>query len=78
MSPNEMLSLVTGFFPWGFAKLSILIIIAMYTVFAAVIVRQEQLMSRVVESQSSVFLKVVAMVHLLVSICAFILALILL
>lgn len=73
-----VISILTAFFPWGFIQLGILVLIAMYIVFAAVIVRQETLMSRVVEIPFSPVLRIVALGHFLVSLVAFFLALLIL
>lgn len=77
MNP-ELVSFLVGFFPWGVVKLAILILITMYIIFAAVIVRQEQLMARVVEIPFSPVLRVIALSHLLASLVVFFLAITLL
>ncbi len=79
MIDTDIVGIITSFFPWGFIKLGVLILIIFYAVFAAVIVRQETLMSRVVGIPPlSPVLKVVAVAHFFVSILVFFLALILL
>jgi len=78
VTPMDVLNVVLAFFPWGFTKLAILILVLIYIVFSAVIVRQEQLMSKVVEIPFSPILRVAALAHLFASIGAFGLALILL
>lgn len=75
---NDFLNIFLDFFPWGFVKIAILILIGLYVIFAAVIVRQEQLMSKVVEIPTSPVLRLVAILHLLASVAVFFLALVLL
>ncbi len=67
-----------SFFPYGFIKIMVLTIVAIYLVFASVIVRQEHLMSHVVEIPSSTLLRFISILHLLAVITAFFLALLLL
>ena len=78
MNPVNTLNLFLIFFPWGYVKLAILILIAMYILFATVIIRQEQLMSHVVEIPASPALRLIAVVHFFVSVGAFVLSLFLL
>lgn len=69
MTP-EVFTFIRLFFPWGMLKLGITIMVLLYTIFAAIIVRQEQLMSKVVEIPFSLVLRLVAIFHLVVSILA--------
>lgn len=78
MEAVNILNLLLAFFPWGFAKLAVIVLIGLYMVFAVVIVRQEQLMARVVEIPFSPFLRIVSLIHLTAAFMVFILALILL
>lgn len=78
MNPTDFVSAIVSFFPWGFLKVAILVMVAMYTIFAAIIVRQEQLMARVVELQLSPFMRLVAITHFIASVMAFFLSLVLL
>ena len=75
---SELVSFLISFFPWGAVQLAILILIGMYIIFAAIIVRQEQLMSKVVEIPFSPVLRMVALIHFIASLVVFFLALILL
>ncbi len=59
-------------------KIFVLIGIAVYTAFAAVIVRQEQLMAGVLEEEFEPKLRLLALVHLIAAIVLFLLALIIL
>lgn len=77
MNPNDIITGVSALYPWGFIKFALLTIIAMYIVFSAVIVRQDQLMSKVVDIElSSPLLKTVALIHFIASVAAFFLALV--
>ncbi|MCL4360403.1 hypothetical protein M1555_04110 [Patescibacteria group bacterium] len=58
-------------------KILILIGLGVYTVFAAVIVRQEQLMASVLEETSEPILRLLTIIHLSASIALFILTVIL-
>lgn len=69
MTP-EVFTFIRLFFPWGMLKLGITILVLLYAIFAAIIVRQEQLMSKVVEIPFSLVLRLVAILHLVVSILA--------
>jgi len=78
MTLNQLLTFLFNFFPWGFTKLAILILIGLYIIFAAIIVRQETLMSKVVEIPFSPILRVTAISHFIASVVIFLLAFILL
>lgn len=52
--------------------------LGLYVVFSSVILRQEQLMSRVLEDAFEPVLRLVSMVHFLASIAVFLLAIVLL
>lgn len=78
MNSTDIFSIFTEFFPWGFLKVAILVMLLMYLVFAAVMVRQEQLMAKVVEIPFSPVLRIVALAHLVSAAGLFLLAIILL
>jgi len=63
---------------WLGMKLMVLLGLIIYIVFAAVIVRQEQLMSRVLEADSEKFLSVLAWIHLGATLVVFSIALLIL
>ncbi len=63
---------------WLVIKAFTLLGLAIYIVFSLVIVRQERLMSAVIEEGFEPVIKTLALIHLLVSIALFVLALILL
>ncbi len=76
MSPDSVITFLTIFFPWGFIKLSIVVVLFIYMMFAAVVVRQEQLMSRVVEIPYAPVFKLVALGHFFASLVILVLALV--
>lgn len=78
MEAISIINLFLAFFPWGFVKLATLVLVGLYMVFAAVIVRQEQLMARVVEIPFSPILRTISLVHLVAVFVVFILVLLLL
>jgi len=63
---------------WIIIKILILLGIGVYLIFAAVVVRQEQLMAHVLEESFEPVLRISAFLHLLAAIGVFLLALILL
>lgn len=69
---------IMSFFPWLIVKIAIMVLVFCYIVFAALIVRQEQLMNRVVEIPVFPVLRLVAIAHLIASVTVFVLALVLL
>jgi hypothetical protein len=73
MTPETVGSMV-----WLGMKLMTLVGLGIYTVFAFVIVRQEQLMSKVLEAKSEKILSVLTWLHLGASLVVFMLALLLL
>ena len=78
MMPDQNLTNILSVFSFGILKVAIMIVIVMYIVFAAVIVRQEQLMSKVIVIPTYPILKYAALIHLLAAIILLFLALILL
>lgn len=56
---------VGGFFPYGFIKLMIILALVIYVVFSFVILQQESLMSKVVNTKFSFILRTIAIGHLL-------------
>lgn len=78
MTGVELIDVILSFFPWGFLKLAILILVALYMVFAVVIVRQETLMAKVVEIPFSPVLRVISLSHMIATIVVFVSALLLL
>ncbi|RJR15739.1 hypothetical protein C4579_01520 [Candidatus Microgenomates bacterium] len=72
------IDLFNTFFPYGFLKLMVVIIALLYVLFAAVIVRQEELMGRVVEIPFSPVLRTVVIAHLVIALVVLIASLFLL
>lgn len=77
MQMRDIFTGLLAFFPWGFLKVGILLVILIYIVFAALVVRQETLMSRVVVGTPpfSPLLKIVARAHFVAVVGIFFLAL---
>lgn len=67
-----------GSYFWLIFKLLTLLGLAIYVIFAVVVVRQEQLMTKVLEAASEKMLRVFALFHLAASIFVFFLALVIL
>ena len=63
---------------WLGLKLMTMLGLGIYIVFSLVVVRQEQLMSRVLEAQSERILSLIAWIHLIAAGVIFILALLIL
>jgi hypothetical protein len=63
---------------WIFLKVMMLVAIVIYGVFAAVMVRQEQLMAKVLESSAEPILRILTIVHFFCTVVLFIIALIIL
>lgn len=63
---------------WIFIKIFALIGLVVYLVFAAIIVRQEQLMANVLEETFEPILRVMSLIHLIAALAVFLLAIIIL
>jgi len=63
---------------WLFFKIMIIVGIGLYSVFAGIIVRQEQLMSRVLEAATEPLLRLFVLLHLFASLGVLLAAIILL
>ena len=63
---------------WLIGKLFVLLGLVIYIVFAGVMVRQEILMSKVLEEKSEPLLRVLVLIHLLLSLGLFVLSLLIL
>jgi hypothetical protein len=75
---SGLLNFITSFFPWGFAKLAITVIVLIYILFALIILRQERLMANVVEIPFVPVMRLTAVIHFIASVMALLLVLILL
>lgn len=73
---NALISFFSRFSPWIFIKIPLLILLGMYVIFAAVLNRQVTLMNQVLEARFSPVLKLIAMIHLLIIVIVFFIALI--
>lgn len=71
---------MTPTFPtiWFIGKLFVLLGLLIYIVFAGVLVRQEFLMSKVLEEKSEPILRVLVFIHLLLAVGLFLLSLLIL
>ncbi len=78
MTPEQLVLIFNTFWPWGFIKIMIVILLTLYIIFAAICFRQIDLMNQVVEAQISPALRLVGLVHLGVAIFILLLALFLL
>ena len=79
MTPTSpIIDMIVSLFPWGFIKIGLLILLFLYFVFSAVVLRQVTLMSRVIEVRSSPVLHILALSHLLFVVVVFFLSLLLL
>lgn len=72
MTPSILTTILTSL------KIITLVGVGVYIIFASIIVRQEQLMSGVLEEQFEPILRIIAFIHLVASIGVFLLALVML
>lgn len=78
MTPEQFLFVLVSWWPWIFIKLFILILLLFYIIFAAICLRQIDLMNQVVEAQISPSLKLIGFLHLGAAVFIFFLAIFLL
>lgn len=78
MTPEQFLMLFVSLWPWGFVKIFTVILALLYTIFAAICLRQIDLMNQMVEAQISPMLRLIAIVHLGAAIFILVLAIFLL
>jgi hypothetical protein len=78
MTLDSTINLLISMFPWGYVKLALIITMFIYVVFASVIVRQEQLMRKVINVTYMSNLRPIALMHFFVSLIVFFLTLVLL
>ncbi len=78
MNPEKIFLSLIGLSPFIFIKLFVLILLALYIIFAAICFRQVDLMNRIVEVQISPMLRLIALIHLGAAITIFIASLVLL
>lgn len=75
MTPEQIAMLLTSLWPWGFVKIFLLTLLLFYAVFAAICLRQIDLMNQMVEAQISPALRMVAIIHLGAAVFVFLLTL---
>lgn len=78
MNPEQILVSIVALPPLFFVKIFLLVLLVFYIVFATVCYHQVGLMNRVVEAQISPILRLIALIHLGLSIFTFFLALLIL
>lgn len=78
MSPEQILLMLVSLSPWFYVKIFVLVLLLFYTIFAAICLRQVDLMNQVVEAQISPVLRTIAILHLAGAIFTFLLAVFLL
>lgn len=74
----DILKETIGISVWAVAKVAVLFALFIYLLFAVIVVRQVKLMGETLNGNLNLPIKVIAWIHLLVSIFVFILALIIL
>ena len=65
---NEFIEFVTGVSIWQVAKIFVLVALAIYAIFAWVVVRQVDLMTRVVSGDLDLPIKIISWLHFFFSI----------
>jgi hypothetical protein len=78
MNSNNILdifNIIIRISPWSIVKIFILILLALYIIFAAVLNRQVTLMNQVLEAKFSPIIKLLAIIHLFVTLGLFLIAL---
>lgn len=75
MTIDKILSSLSAISPWFIGKILILILLVLYIIFALVLNRQVTLMNQVLFARFSPVIKFLAVIHLLIVIGVFVLAL---
>ena len=78
MNPEQILLLLVSFWPWAYVKFFLLVLMVFYLIFSAILLRQIDLMSQMVEAQITPALKLVGLIHLGLALAVFLAVLILL
>lgn len=78
MTFENLMQALAGLNPYSIVKIFVMVGLLMYVIFAFVVVRQEQLMSQVLEGHGQQGLRIITLIHLVVVILLFLLALIIL
>jgi hypothetical protein len=69
---------LNGFSLWTIAKVFVLFALLVYSAFAGVVVKQVQVMTQTLKSSFSSYLKLVSVIHLILSLAVLVLALVIL
>lgn len=75
MNSSELITFITNISPWLVVKIGILVFLIFYVFFAAILNRQVTLMNQVLEAKFSPVIKLLAVIHLFVTIFILIIAL---
>lgn len=78
MTPEQFISLLISFWPWAYVKFFLLVLMVFYLIFAAILLRQIDLMSQMVEAQITPALKLIGLIHLGLAVALFLAVLVLL
>lgn len=78
MTPEQLILLLISFWPWAYVKFFLLVLMIFYLIFAAILFRQIDLMSRMVEAQITPALKLIGLIHLGMALAVFLAVLVLL
>lgn len=71
MTPEQFFSLLISFWPWAYVKFFLLVLMVFYLIFSAILLRQIDLMSQMVEAQITPGLKLVGLIHLGMALAVF-------
>lgn len=75
MTQEQLIGLLISFWPWAYLKFFLLVLMVFYLVFAAILLRQIDLMSQMVEAQITPALKLIGLIHLVLALAVFFAAL---
>lgn len=78
MTFEQILLLLISFWPWAYVKFFILVLMVFYLIFSAILLRQIDLMSQMVEAQITPGLKLIGLIHLGIAAALFLAVLVLL
>ena len=78
MTSEQFILLLISFWPWAYVKFFLLVLMVFYLIFSAILFRQIDLMSQMVEAQITPALKLVGLIHLGLALAVFLAVLVLL
>lgn len=78
MTAEQLILLLISFWPWAYVKFFLLVLMIFYLIFSAILFRQIDLMSRMVEAQITPALKLIGLIHLGMALTIFLAVLVLL